>query len=57
MNLQRFLALTADVPELCLRVAMVKAMAVDRPGRSYPVFYRRVIDELRAIGCAERPAA
>ena len=57
MELQKFLALTSGIPDPCLRIAMVKAMASAPPRRSYPRFYRQVLQELTRLRCPDRKAA
>ncbi len=51
MTLQRFLALTADVPATSLRAAMAKAIAEEPPSRSYQRFYCRVLCEIGIQAC------
>ena len=51
MMLQRFLALTADVPATSLRAAMAKAIAEEPPSRSYQRFYCRVLCEVGIQAC------
>ena len=56
MTLQRFLHLTATVPEPALRRAITLALGVERPisREGYVRFYRRVSTTLFPSPCAER---